>query len=400
MVKKCHLNTLLALGISLLLLGMEGTAMSAFGQSHADDAVTALERGVTSRADLNVAIKELRGALAAGEALPNERLLAVVCDPVQHLHVRSAVLKLLLDQRDPAILVEVVSRAARWQFSATANRSNVSSEARTEETLLYALLRRLPDHPGLSAVAQTPAFEELLGNALASSPLLDEPGPPLLTLLARAPMREEAKERLATETILRAHAANFLGKEFVFAVRKSENIQAIRDALAGSPNIVEFHYGAASALAMLGDPIAAAELHRRAKVLAPRREEPGFGNFVRQIEYYADFADAAASPESIMRYLAKDVDPRDSTGICAALRVASRFGLTKEDVRPALLTLPERARAATAKLTEKPRIQRSLALMSLVPVRTTAVELGFLDSTDLPDVEAYAREQAKHAATP
>jgi hypothetical protein len=38
--------------------------------------------------------------------------------------------------------------------------------------------------------------------------------------------------------------------------------------------------------------------------------------------------------------------------------------------------------------------------MSLVPVRDTAIELGFLDSTDLPDVEAYAREQAKHAPMP
>jgi hypothetical protein len=385
---------------ALALLTLSFRSPATFGQRPLEDSATLLEGGASSRSEADAAIEQLRLSFEAHQSVPTARLLAIVSDPGQRAAVRSGVLEVLLDQPDPEILLDVVSHVAQWPTGGEVGSGTSDSNTQTQQALVYIVLRRLPDHPALADVAPTTPFQELLGNALDSSPLLDDPGPPLLTLLARAPMREEARERLATRTILRAHASNFLGEEFVFAVQKPENIRAIRSALAESPNDVGFHNGAASALAMLGDPFAAAELRRRASELAPRRDDPWFGNLIRKLEYDAGFAEAASSPKFILRYLAEDADPRDTTGLCAALRVAARFGLTREEVRPAIRSLPDRARSVAARLSDKPRFQESLALMSLVPVRDTAIELGFLDSTDLPDVEAYAREQAKHAPMP
>jgi hypothetical protein len=350
-------------------------------QVEADSALTRLEQRPASKLEVQNALGVLRAEPGSVRDAVAQRLLEVVQDEHQHLYTRAEVLRFVLERPDSGVLQDVVSAAGPWAVAA-------AEGDRDRAVLLAILYARLPGLAASGAVPNNPEFVEFLRTAIGShwSRVPGLPDEALLTILPTVPLSPRERSELALQVILEYPQSESLGAPYVFGLAAEQREEA-RDALSQSATTPEgFQYAAASALATLGDRQVAATLRDRALQIETRLNETGFRQLHSRLQTLAMFADAAGSPETLVAFIGDQVHPRDHGAIRAALRTAAAIGCPNDAVRHAILNLAARTREYSKTLTGDTSRQEAYTRTFLAPVRAEALELGFIEPADLPQL--------------
>jgi hypothetical protein len=185
--------------------------------------------------------------------------------------------------------------------------------------------------------------------------------------IAKNPAPIEARRACAL-TILSKRPASGVLDESLAVLLDSSCLPMIREFVRASPDARHFHFHAAAALAHFGD----LEIIPELRAWQPKLAEVS-KNLAGRIDGMIWQIELQHPPEKLLEHIASVGHPAMREW---AIRRAVELGVSKEDIRRAILAHADKVEPVTEK-----RIKPGLPSIKLV-----GMDLGVLEPTDLPDV--------------
>jgi hypothetical protein len=323
------------------------------------------------RTELEARIRALCSRLEQPGAI--ETVAALVGDEQQPEVVRAALLCALMDASSPEAVDRLTSLMTGWAISLRqTNGIGPRSESGTRIRLVSRFLRLYRDEGWMTRGTAQHELLELLQHAMTSGtgPAI---GAPAYELLALSPAEPSRKRRVA-EAVVEAHSSALSHHPVVFQMLSEESLPPLRRILTTSS---EFHFGAAAALAQLGDVTVVDYLQRRRKEFSPAASSGAdqVGYFIWQIEVQQDTG-------SLVSFIASDADIAGKGRVWAILRTR-QLGVRSNELRAAIL---EHARHVQPRELVSASGEVHRYWPGLEEVKTTGVALGVMSETDLPHI--------------
>lgn len=330
------------------------------------DIVSELESGAIDSASLERILADLTNMAEAGRPIPWDRLVLVIVDNERHGKVRRRVLELVLSEAPK-----------EWRIHSSEHLALAITSAPTDpenETLSGMLLRWLSEQSPEELVGYQAFLEVLVGAAELSMEQFQS----LVRVVGNIPNPVAWKSQLGAQLIAdHGRATNFSGLAVVDALHEAE-VARLRELVRATPATAEtFHFGAASALADLGDQ-ETAQLLRQKLMAADERTAAAMHEFIRMIELQR-------VPSNLVAWATEADEGRQATRRAWALERALELGVSKSELRTAIL---EYAKGVEPQINSARRakgaVGASVAASALLgPIKRIGLELQLLQPDDL-----------------
>lgn len=305
-----------------------------------------------------------------------DRLAGELTDASVPLDVKLRLIAILQGHPGPEAGETLLRAIEGW----IASRGAGPDEEGHTHTLLSHGLLDWPGQRSLSAIKESPELVNVLVWCVTNQFAPIERDHERFELVAAAPLSATSRSHIALKAVLWNTRANMFGNVLLTGLQESELVD-LRSELRESPRTPEeFRYGAATALASLGDP-------EGMKQLAAIESEPGLDpQLLRIIKRYREFGAAAHSPTTMLDFISGS-DPMNPRIADWAIGTARRLGAGNADLRTALDAHAEHVYRFVSTLPKnRPEKAQRLAQSYLRPVKDAAIKAGVLIETDWPDV--------------
>jgi len=352
-----------------------------------DHAIKRLEQ--FQPADGHRVLEECRTALRTdmdiGDFEAWVRLRALLNDAARPRLVRLAVLDAVAEKADERIAGDLADLASGWVAALSTMRPDESVRADNEFGCKAQLLSRfvflLEDAPLNEHLGSRSETIDLLQRIIVDAPIAPRAGAQAYHLIyrSRAPIE---RRRAAAEAIVAAHRKAQSHHPLVLKLLDRASFPRLRELVNRSEDPHSFHYGAASALAHLGDVQIKDRLKQLSEKFTPVKRN--LGGILQYFAWQIEVQDPAAK---LLDFIAS-TERLESVGSRAwAIRRAVELGIPKENIREALL---EHA----SKVEPKEFRQQSGRVVKVWPglptLKAEGIELGILRADDLPEVKIPA----------
>lgn len=368
-----------------------------------DNAIKILQsfRDRSGVATLQESCDTVRREMRAGDAPRWSNLLGIVNDPRVPIRARLAVTELLLDKADARLAADLLDTALVWGEAARHpdDALDVAGNAPLREAgqLLSSFVSRMPNEPWRSWVGGSPKTLVLLSD-IASSRIHVEPRAWNAVLEALALSPAPAKELSeAAEKIVTASQREIFIDTRILRLLDPKSSPKFR-ALIAVPFTAtrDFHVGAASALAHVGDqPSLELLQNARQSLNGPAYAHAGSGapQMAAYLDAYILRIELQHPPDRLLTFIGSDERPLDTTTRTWAMERALELGLGKPPIRTAVLDF----KANLDRLQRDGKLpgDASRTPVSIGLVKQAALRLGILEATDLPDVKMPSEALSK-----
>lgn len=323
---------------------------------------------------LDESLSAIRGGMDTGDTQVWKRLRAIIENPKIPVRVRTEVLRVAFEKADKPIADDMLSLFDVWSNQLPI--PNSSGETRMPETdadgrltLLGYFVSNLKNDSWRRWIGGDPKTLELLERVIVrTSPGMDL-NRDALESLASSNAAHEARRAVA-ERIVEAGRGTTEHEAKLLELLDASSCEKLRALVRQTNDSDRFHYGAAAALAHLGDSGIRADLESR--LPAFEKKDRNTGGMLR---YYLWQIDVQAPPDKLLNYIATapqhDIEKRKW-----AVRRAVQLGLATSKIRDAVLK-----HASLVQPNTKTRVREGLSSL-----KTLCIDLKILDQTDLPGI--------------
>lgn len=391
-------------GLICTLLLLVAAAANAQPSRATDSPLSAMEAfdPAESHAALERLIDRLDRELTSIDDQTWARLMAVVEDPHRPLALRRGVFSVAVKKAGPQQAADVLDRCTRWIEAAAAWRD--PARRPIDPAPAYFLAQFVPlvaEEPWRSWIGSNERTVEVLtrvvqGDAGIRRGMLPK-GVSTVDVLANLPAAP-ALLSLAAERIIASDPRSTSTDERLCRLLSEESRAALRAHVAGSgADPLDFHYGAAAALAHLGDRDLLPTLYQLKETylasgpsVLDGREVAAGPQVARAIDNLIQQIEAQHPPESLLSMTDGPAAwmPHEAQRRQWALRRAAELRVDRARVRQAVLAQAESLRAAADAARLQGDRRAGLISVALSQLKADAAHLGFLEPSDLPDVPA------------
>jgi hypothetical protein len=324
-------------------------------------------------AALNASIAELRAKTSAGDFAIWKRLRVVIEDAAIPLRVRTEVLQLGLEKADDIIAKDALALFSAWSDQLPASDKYIpNTEADARITLLTSFVRVLRNGPWdvwLGSEARSYEFlEQIVLRTTLGMHINHDAVRSLIALSGKPGLQRATAERIvASRRGFTEHEPILLG------LLDPSSYDKLRALVRESSDPERFHFGAAAALAHLGDTGIRADLE--ALLTTFQKKDRNLGGM---LAYYLWQIDAQHPLSGLLKYIASDEDIGVEKRLWAIKR-AAQAGLPMEEIRSAILGHAERV-----------PLDQHGNRPGLSSIKSLGLRLGLLKDADLPDVRTVS----------
>jgi hypothetical protein len=334
---------------------------------------------------LNESIAEIRSGAAAGDAAIWKRLRAIIENPTIPLRVRTEVLRVGLEKADEDIAKDMLALFDAWSAqipvsdkSTRETRTFEEAEANARITLSGHFIRALRGSPWNRWLGtETRTYDMLERTIVRTTPGMDINHNAIEALVANDASPEH--RRAVAARIVSSRPGCTEHEPELLELLDSSCYENLRTLVRKTDDPDRFHFGAAAALAHLGDSAIRADLESLAPVF--QKKDRNIGGI---LNYYLWQIEVQHPLEKLVEYIAKgpqnDVEKRKW-----AVRRAVQMGMPRATIREAVLK-----HASLAQQAGKAGVPPGLSSL-----KALCLDLKVLDPSDLPGVKV-----AEGAPTP
>ena len=323
---------------------------------------------------LDESLSAIRTGMATGDTQIWKRLRAIIENPKIPLRVRTEVLRVAIEKADKPIADDMLSLFDAWsnQLPIPSN----SGETRMPETdadgrltLLGYFVSNLENDAWRRWIGNDPKTLGLLERVIVRTGSGMDLNRYALASLASSNATREARRAVA-ERIVEARPGTTEHETKLLELLDVSSCEKLRVLVRRTDDPDRFHFGAAAALAHLGDSAIRVDLESR--LAAFEKKDRNIGGMLR---YYLWQIDVQAPSVKLLDYIAAapqhDIEKRKW-----AVRRAAHLDLATSKIRDAVLK-----HASLVQPNPKTRIREGLSSL-----KTLCIDLRILDQSDLPDV--------------
>ena len=330
---------------------------------------------------LDGCIASIREHMPAGDFAAWRRLRAVLENAEQPVQVQLAVLSLAAEKADERMALDMLDVVRDWiEALSQKNADRIMSdkdEWRRKTALVYRFLDLLERDLLAKHLGSHPKTLEVL-RTIATDAMVDpQKGAQALELIygSKATL---AQRRAVAEAIVAVRPKAEGHHALLLKLLDRTSLPKLRELVRQSEDPHKFHYGAASALAHLGDVEIRDELKRLSAKFTPI--ERNLGGI---LEYFVWQIEVQQTPDKLLGYIASDQHVGSSRR-CWAVRRAVELGVEREKIRAAIL---EHAANVEPRAHRRENGRTIKFWPGLSTLKKEGLKLGILLPNDLPDVK-------------
>ncbi len=330
-------------------------------------------------------VDSIREHMAVGDFSAWQRLRVIIDDPERPVPARRALLEVAAAKADQRIALGVLGLAREWVAALPHAKGDEivsgDNELGRKLVLLHRFLDLLEEGPLADHLGARPETLDLLREVVTETFIDPQKGVRATRLIASSGAPLELR-RATAEAIIAAHGRGTQPPLALIRLLDSSSLPKLRALVRQSNDPDSFHFGAAAALAHLGDREILPDLEAARPSL--RKKHVNIENYV---VYYIWQINVQHPAAKLLEYIASAEDIGRARPRMWAVRRALELGLDREKIRAAVLehaskVEPKEFRQQTGRVVE--------VWPSLSTIKAEAIELGVLRADDLPEVKIPA----------
>lgn len=324
-------------------------------------------------------------SLPPGDYATWSRLRPLLEDEAVHRQVRWVLFQAFIEAPDARMADEMLSMALRWSQANIEARAahgpgegwDRESDNRSSVALLHIFVARLGQPPLRELIGHREGALQLLRDAALGAAVTHDSRWDAILTLRDSPVSAERRGRVAAEIVVTMDRGGVSHK--LLTMLQPSALPMLREHLAQSGNTREtIHIGALDAIAHLGDRNARPIIEAKMRAMAPTDPEAAQG-----MRHFLWKIDVQHPREGLLDHIKAPIDASAFDDRPWAVRRAAELGVTKEEIRQAILTHAE----SVAPVTVRDAAGRPLSTSRpLLPLKIAGIEVGALSADDLPDV--------------
>lgn len=331
---------------------------------------------------LNESVHVIRSRMTPGDIATWRRLKLIIADPSIPLPARMDLFRVAADKADARIAADMLALAVRWSDELPAEQilraAGPEEPARTSLALLSEFVRRMPQDRWNRWIGDSLESVRVLENVILKTGYGPGIGNDALRALG-ANRAHPQRRRGVAEAIVAANPRSTEVPAVLLSFIDESSLPKLRELVRASADAESFHYGAAAALAHLGDREIVADLEAARTMLRAKHV-----NLEGYVIYYIWQITIQHPVSKLLDFIASTERLLNVETRMWAVRRAVELDIPKEKIREALL---KHAKQVEPKVFREADGREVKVWPGLASLKRQGLKLGILRTDDLPRVK-------------